>query len=118
MDATKDISRDAFAFDAGAVQESLAKAAAIPKKMLEANLKAGSTMLSFASRRMQAQAEFLGRFARCANLEEAAAMQKDYFEALVGDCSRELNVLMEIARENSALLTPSSPVAPPAGKKA
>jgi hypothetical protein len=101
--------QSAFGVDAGAVQESLAQATMMPKKMLEANLRASSTLLSFASHRMQAQSEYFGRLLHCASVEQAAAMHKEYFEALIGDTSRELNALMEIARENSALFAPQRP---------
>lgn len=121
MGATKDPGQagaSAFAFGGDAVQEGLAKAVVIPRKMLEANLKAGSSLLSFASQRMQAQAEFFGRFVHCANVEEAATLQKDYFETLIGDYSRELNALTELARESSALLVPQTPGGPAIGKGA
>ncbi len=94
----------ATAVNAVAVQEGLAKSMMAPKKMLEANLRAGSALLSFASQRMQAQAEFLGRFMHCDSLEQAAAMQTKFFETMVSDYGREMNELMEIARDNSAFL--------------
>lgn len=93
-----------IALDADAVQQGLAKSMMAPKKMLEANLRAGSALLTFASQRMQAQAEFLGRFMHCGSLEQAATMQTKFFETMIGDYSREMKELMEIARENSAFL--------------
>ncbi len=105
MAATKNPSQpSAIAFSADAVQDGIAKSIMIPKKILEANLRAGSALLNFASQRMQAQAQFLGRFVRCDNVEQAATMQKEFFETIIGDYSREMNELMQIARENTALL--------------
>jgi hypothetical protein len=105
-----------IAVSADDVQKGLAKSMIAPKKMLEANLRAGSALLSFASQRMQAQAEFLGRFMHCDSLEQAAAMQTKFFETMVSDYGREMNELMEIARDNSAFL--GAAVEPPKTGKA
>ncbi len=93
-----------IAVNADAVQEGIARSMMAPKKMLEANLKAGSALLTFASHRIQAQAEFLGRFMHCDNVEQAATMQSKFLETMIGDYSREMNELMQIARDNSAFL--------------
>ncbi len=120
MGATKSPSQapSAIPLNADAVQDSIAKSIMVPKKMLEANFKAGSALLSFASHRMQAQAEFLGRFLHCDNVEQAATMQKEFFETMIGDYSREMNELMEIARENSAFLATGTAEPPRTGKAA
>ena len=120
MGATKSSGQtpSAIGVDADAVQESVAKSIMVPKKMLEANLRAGSALLNFASQRMQAQAEFLGRFLRCDNVEQAAAMQKEFFETMIGDYGREMNELMEIARENSAFVAAGTGEASKTGKAA
>ncbi len=107
-----------IAVNADTVQEGIAKSMLAPRKMMEANLKAGSALLSFASQRMQAQAEFLARFLHCDNVEQAATAQKEFFEAMVGDYSREMTELMEIARENSAFLAGGATEPPKAGKAA
>ncbi len=106
MAETKTAGQTSSMIGAGAeqVQDGLAKSMLVPRKMLEANLRAGSALLNFASHRMQAQADFLGRVLRCDNVEQAATMQKEFFENMVGDYSREMSELMEIARENTAVL--------------
>jgi hypothetical protein len=101
---------------ADAVQDSIARSIMVPKKMLEANLRAGSALLNFASQRMQAQAQFLARFLRCDNVEQAATMQKEFFEKMIGDYSGEMNELMQIARENSAFLATGTAEPPTSGK--
>jgi hypothetical protein len=110
MSATKNASgaTGGFAIGADAVPEGLAKSALAPRKVIEANLKAGSSALSFASHRMQAQADLLSRFLRCDSVEQAAAVQKDFFEEMIGDYSREMNEMMDIAREISVLLAPAA----------
>lgn len=120
MGATKSPGQtsSAIAVNADAIQEGIAKSMLVPRKMIEANLRAGSALLSFASQRMQAQVEFLGRFLHCDNVEQAAAAQKEFFEAMIADYSREMNELMEIARENSAFLAGAATEAPKAGKAA
>ncbi len=120
MGATKSPGRASSAIDADAdaIQDSIMKSIMVPKKMLEANLRAGSALLSFAGLRMQAQAEFFGRVLRCDNVEQAATMQKEFVEAMVGDYSREMTELMEIARENSAFLASGTAAPSKTGKAA
>jgi len=106
----------AIAVSADAVQDSIARSILVPKKMLEANLRAGSALLNFASQKMQAQAQFFGRFVRCDNVEQAATMQKEFFETMIGDYSREMNELVQIARENSAFIAVGTAEPPTTGK--
>jgi len=116
MSATKGVGRAASAADA--IQDRVAKSIVVPKTMLEANLRATSALLSFAGHRMQAQAEFLGRVLRCGNVEQAATMQKEFFEAMVADYNREMTELMAIARENSAIFASAAAAPPKSGKAA
>jgi hypothetical protein len=109
MSATKNASGATGGFATGpeTIPEGLAKSVLAPRKVIEANLKAGSSALNFASHRMRAQAELLDRFLRCDSVEQAAAVQKDFFEEMIGDYSREMNEMMDIAREVSVLLAPA-----------
>jgi len=110
MSATKNASGATgdFAVGAEAIPEGLAKSALASRKVIEANLKAGSSALNFASHRMRAQAELLSRFLRCDIVEQAAAMQKDFLDEMIGDYGREMNEMMDIAREVSVLLAPTA----------
>lgn len=93
------------AFDANFIQDNFGKAVGVPKKLLESQLEASSALLSFAGQRMQAQADFLGRFSHCHTLDEAAKMQTKYFEAMMADYSREMAHLAELARSSATLAT-------------
>jgi len=107
MSATKtsgEASRVA-ASEAALIQDNFGKAMGVSKKLLENQLQTSSALLNFAGQRMQAQADFLGRFSSCHTLDEAAKMQTKYFEAMIADYGRELTHLAEIARTNTIMAT-------------
>ena len=108
----------AIALDAEAVQDGVAKSMMVAEEDDRGESRAGSALLGFAGQRMQAQAEFLGRFMHCDSVEQAATMQKEFFETMIGDYGREMNELMEIARENSAFIAAATAEPPKTGKAA
>jgi hypothetical protein len=120
MSATKTLSETSGATGAEiqAVQDGIAKSITVPKKMMEANFRAGSALLSFVGQRMQAQAELLERFTRCDSVEQAASVQSKFLETLISDYSREMSQFIEIARDNSNMLSKSAEEASRAGRAA
>jgi hypothetical protein len=94
------------------VQDGLATAMEVPKKVMEANLDTGAELLTFMSRRMKAQADFFNGVGHCHNLSEAADVQRTFWEKVTKDYSEEMNHLAEIARKNletvSGLMSPKS----------
>jgi Phasin protein len=93
------------ATQADPAHNNLEQAMTVPKKLIESQLQTSSALLNFASQRMQAQAEFLGRFSHCGSLDEAAKMQTKFFEAMLADYSHEMSHLAELARANTILAT-------------
>jgi hypothetical protein len=94
------------------VQEGLATTMEVPKKVMEANLDTGAELLTFISRRMKAQADLFSGVGHCHNMEEAADMQRTFWEKVTKDYSEEVNHLAEIARKNfetvSGLMSPKA----------
>jgi hypothetical protein len=94
------------------VQDGLAITMEIPKKIMEANLETGSELLTFMSRRMKAQADLFGGIGHCHNADEAADIQRVFWEKVSRDYSEEMNHLARIARKNfenvSGLMAPKT----------
>jgi Phasin protein len=94
------------------VQDGLATAMEIPKKIMEANLDTGAELLTFMSRRMKAQADLFSGVGHCHDMTEATDMQRTFWEKVTKDYSEEMNHLAEIARKNfqtvSGLMTPQA----------
>jgi Phasin protein len=94
------------------VQDGLATAMEIPKKIMEANLDTGAELLTFMSRWMKAQADLCNGVGHCHDLTEAADMQRMFWDKVTKDYSEEMNHLAEIARKNfeamSGLMTPKT----------
>ena len=86
-------------------QANFGAALSVPKKLVETQLRTSSELLNFASQRMHAQAEFLGRFMQCATLDEAAKVQGQYFEGMIADYGREIKHLAELAQEATMMAT-------------
>jgi hypothetical protein len=91
----------------------LEKAVFYPQRIVETQLETSAEMFSFMSRRMQAQAEFLGRLAHCHAAEEALGVQREFAAGLTKDYSVEASHLAErtadIAQENFRTLTERAP---------
>ena len=94
------------------VQDGLATTMEIPKKIMEANLETGSELLTFMSRRMKAQADLFSGIGHCHNADEAADMQRKFWDKVTRDYSEEMNHLAKIARKNfetvSGLMAPKT----------
>lgn len=92
------------------VQDGIASAMEVPKKMLEANLDTSAELLAFMSRRMKAQAELFSGVGHCRELSEASDIQRAFWEKAARDYSEEMNRLAELARRNfetmSGLVSP------------
>jgi len=84
------------------MQDGMARALEIPRKLIEAQLSASSEILQFAGRRIQAQAELLGIIGQCSNVEDAAAAQRSFFEKANEQYTAEMAHLMDIAKSNFA----------------
>ncbi len=82
------------------VQDGLATAMEIPKKVMEANLDTGAELLTFMSRRMKAQADLFSGVGHCRDVDEASSMQRTFWEKVTKDYSEEMKHLAEIARKN------------------
>ena len=94
------------------IQDGLTKAITTPQKLFEAHMAASVELMSFVSRRMQAQAELLGLMTQCRDVEAAAAAQRTFFEKATGHYSEEMTHLMDIARKNLTALTDAA-IEPP-----
>lgn len=86
-------------------QAQLKAAAAIPQAIIEANWALASELLSFASRRLQAQAELCRSLGHCQELAEAVDVQRQFTERVTKDYSDEMGQLSEVVRKNIASLS-------------
>jgi hypothetical protein len=86
-------------------QSQLKAAAAIPQAIVEANWAIASEFLSFASRRLQAQADLCRSLGRCQELGEAVDVQRQFTERVTKDYSDEVNQMSEVMRRNIASLS-------------
>lgn len=91
----------------------LEKAVAYPQRIFETQLETSADLFAFMGRRMQAQAEFLGKLARCHAAEEALGVQREFAAHMTKDYSAEVTHLAErtadIAQENLRSLTEKTP---------
>ena len=85
-------------------QSQLKAAAAIPQAIIEANWAMAAELLSFAGRRLQAQAELCRSLSRCQELGEAVDLQRAFTERVTRDYSDEVNQLSEVVQKNIASL--------------
>jgi hypothetical protein len=94
------------------VQNGLATAMEVPKKVMEANLETGTELLMFMTRRMKAQADLFSGVGHCHDMGEATDMQRTFWEKVSKDYAEELNHLAEIVRKNfetvSGLMSPKT----------
>ncbi|MEM8572143.1 MAG: phasin family protein [Pseudomonadota bacterium] len=75
------------------------KAMTYPQKVFETQLETSAEMFSFVSRRMQAQAEFLGKLAHCQAPGEALGAQREFATEMSKDYSAEASHLAELTAE-------------------
>jgi hypothetical protein len=94
------------------VQNGLATAMQVPKKVMESNLEVGTEFLMFMTRRLKAQADLFSGVGYCHDIGEATDMQRTFWEKVTSDYSEEMNHLAEIARKNfetvSGLMSPKA----------
>jgi Phasin protein len=105
MSASKSTATDPVENMTRSVQDGLATAMEIPKKILEANLDTGAEFLTFMSRRMKAQADLFSGVGHSHDVTEAADMQRSFWEKVTKDYSEEMNHLAEIARKNLEMMS-------------
>lgn len=86
-------------------QSQLRAAAAIPQVIVEAYWAMASELLSFAGRRLQAQAELCRSLGRCQELGEAVDLQRQFGERVTRDYADEAGQLSEVIRRNIASLS-------------
>ena len=97
---------------AEAIGAGIARSLALPRALVDANLRAGSALLGFAGQCVHAEAEFLARLFRCRNLEQVSTLHTRFVSAMIGEGGRELTELMAVARENVALIADAAEPAP------
>jgi hypothetical protein len=82
------------------VQAGVVRAMAVPQRLLEAQMATSAELLTFVSRRMQAQAELWQSLGRCHDMGEAARTQRQFLERVSHDYTEEMTQLVELARRN------------------
>lgn len=87
------------------LQAQFKAAAAIPQAAFEAHWAMAAELLSFASRRLQAQAELCRSLGHCQELAEAVDVQRQFSERVSKDYSDEMGQLSEVVRKNIASLS-------------
>ncbi|WP_111430639.1 phasin family protein [Rhodobacteraceae bacterium DSL-40] len=90
-------------------QVAMARAIESPQRLIEANLEAGAEIFAFMSRRMQAQADFWQKLAKCHAAEDAICVQREFATGLTKDYTAEATLIAEktagLAQENFRKLT-------------
>ena len=97
---------------AEALEDGIARSLALPRALVEANLRAGAALLEFAGQRLCAETEFLQRLFDCHDFEQASALHSQFVAAMIGEGGRELTELMAVARENVARVADAAGAAP------
>ena len=92
--------------------DGIARSLALPRALIDANLRAGSALLGFAGQCVHAEAAFLGRLFGCRDLEQVSTAHASFVAAMIGEGGRELTELMAVARENVALIADAAAPAP------
>jgi len=92
--------------------DGIARSLALPRALIDANLRAGSTLLGFAGQCVHAEAEFLERLFACRDLEQASALHARFIAAMIGEGGREMTELMAVARETVARIADAAEPAP------
>jgi len=85
---------------AKAMQSGFADAAALPRKVMEANGETSAEILAFMGRRFRAQAEFWDGLAHCKDLNGVADIQRRFVETMTRDYGEEMNHLVAITEKN------------------
>jgi hypothetical protein len=94
--------------------DGMARSLALPRALIDANLRAGSALLGFAGQCVHAEAEFLEQLFRCRGLEQASTLHARFVATMIGESGRELTELMAVARENVARIADAAEPAPAA----
>jgi len=97
---------------AEAVEDGIARSLALPRALIEANLRTGAALLEFAGQRLHAETEFLERLFDCRDFEQASTLHARFVAAMIGEGGRELTELMAVARENVARIVDAAEPAP------
>ena len=92
--------------------DGIARSLALPRALIDANLRAGSVLLGFAGQCLHAEAAFLERLFGCRDLEQVSTAHANFVAAMIGEGGRELTELMAVARENVALIADAAAPAP------
>jgi hypothetical protein len=82
------------------LQDGLATAMEFPRKVIEAQLDTSAEILTFISKRMRAQANFVVGVGHSHDATEAAEIQRLFWEKVTEDYSQELNHLAQIIQKN------------------
>jgi len=83
----------------------LTMALGLPQRMAEVNFEAASELMTFMSRRMEAQSELLRDLGHCRDFNGLAEMQREFWQQASADYSKEVSQLADIARANVAKVT-------------
>jgi hypothetical protein len=90
---------------AKSVPAGVTMALALPQRMAEVNFEAASELMTFMSRRMEAQSELFRGLGHCRDFSGLAEMQRGFWEQASADYSKEVSQLADIARANLAKVT-------------
>jgi hypothetical protein len=85
-----------------AIAIGLSTSMALPQKLLEANLATGAELIGFASRRMQAQADFWNEMSHCHDLGDATVLQYGFADKASKDYADEMQRLLDLVGRNGA----------------
>jgi len=92
--------------------DGMARSLALPRALIDVQLRTGSALLGFAGQCVHAEAEFLEQLFRCRNFEQASTLQAHFVATMIGEGGRELTELMAVARENVARIADAAEPAP------
>ena len=99
--------------DGESADDAIARSLAVPRTLIEANLRAGTALLGFAGQCVHDEAEFLTQLFRCRDLEQASTLHARFVTAMLGEGAREWTELMAAAHENVARFADAVKPAPP-----
>jgi hypothetical protein len=92
--------------------DGMARSLALPRALIDVQLRTGTALLGFAGQCVHAEAEFLEHLFRCRGLEQASTLHAQFVATMIGEGGRELTELLAAARENVALIADAAESAP------
>jgi hypothetical protein len=95
--------------------DGIARSLALPRALIDANLRAGSALLDFVGHCVHAETEFFEQLAARHDFEQARVAHARFVAAMIGEGGRELTELLAVVRENVALIADAVALTPAVG---